>query len=60
VSFKEKRAVVKLDEKANPVTAIVEQVHKAVSYRLALLCPLKTGLMLTEGKPLRQSRKSRA
>jgi copper chaperone CopZ len=53
VSFKEKRAVVKLDEKANPVTAIIEQVHKAVPYRLALLLPVENWANVDRGKAVK-------
>jgi len=53
VSFKEKRAVVKLDEKANPVSVVVEQVHKAVPYRLALLLPVENWANVDRGKAVK-------
>lgn len=52
VSFKEKRAVVKLDEKANLVSAI-EQVHKTVPYRLALLLPVENWANVDRGKAVK-------
>ncbi len=56
VSFREKRAIVKLDEKANPVSAIVEQVHKAVPYRLALLLPVENWANVDRAKAVKTVR----